>query len=276
MEAKLFCALKSMSKDFFVTADTLKTLKPHNSLINNIKSNIETQGFAVIQVLEKSEVINILQDFEAWIETNNISKTIGIIKNNGIGHADFVNKIRSNDQIKKIFANLNNTTPKNLLHAFDGAYYYRPQSHTQYQLWPHRDQSPQNNNHMTYQGLVNLTSTNSKGSGSIVVWPKTHKLRHPNAPLTLYNYFRIYEPTSRITKESARRLIIPPGALVLWDSRLIHCNCIPLYPNQDTRAVIYVCMVNKNRASPEILKQLAECKKNKWTTSHNPLDFTIN
>lgn len=267
-----------MSEDFVITSDTLKTLKPHLSLINNLKSNIETQGFAVIQVLDITEVINILKLFEAWIDTNNISKTIGIIKKNGIGHADFVNKIRSNHQIKNIFAILNNTTPNNLLHAFDGAYYFQPQSKTQshYELWPHRDQSPQNNNHMTYQGLVNLTSTDSKGSGSIVVWPKTHKLRHPRAPLTLYNYYRIYQPTLRIKKEKARRLIIPPGALVLWDSRLIHCNCIPLYPNHDIRAVIYVCMVDKNRASPQILKQLAECKKNKLTTSHNPLDFTIN
>lgn len=275
---------------FVVTSKTLRTKKPKIQLPHQLYATIQRNGFAVTQVLSTVECQEYQEQFYRWLEKLdtriNLSNPtpehfpdnlFGIIKAYGIGHSSFMNKIRKNNKIRNIFAILNKCQQSDLINSYDGACFYPWQfskTISSFNLWPHRDQNPANNNHMTYQSLVNLHRNDCEGDGGLVVWPKSHKLKFQDK---LYSdFFRINNPTDTISVQKARRLIIPQGAMVIWDSRLIHCNVIPLNPSTHNRIVLYICMVDKTRVPSVHQKRLKECKKQKLSTSHNPMNFTIN
>ena len=189
-------------------------------------------------------------------------------------------KVRNNVKIKKVFAKLLSCKTADLLPSFDGACYVPWQfskDREQFKLWPHRDLHP-SKNELVYQSSLNLIKNNAKQDGGFVAWPKTHKLNNwPDLlPITTEkDYFRIPYEINGISLKAARRFIVPPGALIVWDSRLIHCNSLPLKSN-NTRAVCYVCMANKNKASKIILQERKRCMKEGLTTSHHPINFMIN
>ena len=277
--------------NFQVSSETLKAQKQKITAINQLNSSIKRNGYVVTQVLLTEECEEYIKMLKKWlkkldsrIDLSNPTQEYfpdnihGIIKAYGIGHTTFMNKIRQNNKIKNIFAILNKCQPSDLIHTYDGACYYPWQLSnmtSSFKLWPHRDQNPTNNNHMTYQSLVNLQRNDLNGDGGLVVWPKSHKLKFDNE-LCNTDFFKIPYPTAEISNDKAVRLIVPQGAMVIWDSRLIHCNVIPLHPSTHNRVVLYVCMVDKTRVSSSFKKLLKLCKKQKMSTSHNPMNFTIN
>lgn len=286
----------------FSTASYIKALKPkvydiYNDLLN-IKEELQNNGFVVIRALEASESKFALKEFENWIKAldpridlenptreyfpDNI---MGIIKSYGIGHAPFMTFLRSNKNVKEAFASVLGCKSDHLICSFDGACYMPWQfamGSTKLSLWPHRDQSPLKDDFMTYQGSINLKANNQRGDGGFVVWPGTHMIKQwcsllPNAECTWKSFFEIpHQVEPYVTVKTARRLVVPIGSLTLWDSRLIHCNVTPTGGGRRNRVVAYICMADVRMASNAILHKLELCKINKKSTSHNPLDFTIN
>ena len=286
-----------MHSDFLITEKTLRALSPpvfKPRSRKQIKEHLERDGYIVVQVMNAKEADKTLAEFEEWIE--NIDDRIdlsnpteelfpdnilGIIKSYGIGQASFMQKVRNNPNINKLFANVLNC--KELICSFDGAGYipWQFSKPKDFNLWPHRDQHPSKKGFMTYQGSLNLSKNDKKGDGGFVVWPKTHTLENWRSALpelcaeTKGDFFEIPRAINGITINSARRLIIPPGAFILWDSRTIHCNSMPI-KSKNTRAIVYVCMVDRKLANDFIMRKRAKCVKMKKTTSHHPVDFSIN
>lgn len=277
------------------------TIKPKVHDVEDIKEirrSLQERGYAVIQVMTPKEAAKILTDFRAWISSLDPRVNIdnpkqeyfpdnnkGIFKAYEVGHAPFMWTIRNNSNIRRTFARLLRCKDSDLIHAFDGAC-YMPREFTKTrnwygELWPHRDQHPLNNDFMTYQGSLNLIANNHTGDGGFVAWPATHKLTNwcklmpEECAATSRNFFRIPFGVNGIIPEAARRVIVPVGALTLWDSRLIHCNVSPYHSKRD-RAVAYVCMADKRKASQETLQKIRYCEENRLSTSHNPYEFTIN
>ncbi|RUS21600.1 hypothetical protein BC937DRAFT_92144 [Endogone sp. FLAS-F59071] len=76
-----------------------------------------------------------------------------------------------------------------------------------------------------------------------------------------------------ITPSNSVTLRAPAGTLMLWDSRTIHCNRPPT-PQGRTRAVAYVCMFKRDRATPAILQERCEYYETWRTTTHWPTPVT--
>jgi len=91
-----------------------------------------------------------------------------------------------------------------------------------------------------------------------------------------------------LTQFAPKVVICKAGDLVLWDSRLIHCNSpgnvTPRIPDkakgeqwQLLRAVVYVCMTPADFAEnlPELRVKRADAFHNGKTTNHWPHEFHV-
>ena len=284
---------------FTITPNVLKTVTPRVLRSNNhkqIRADLDEYGYVAVRVMDDIEAASVLHEFETWIQNIdpriNLQEPIielfpdnvlGIIKSYGIGQAEFMWKIRNNKRIKMLFSKLWDCNDEDLIVSFDGACYapcFANSVKNKFNLWPHRDQHPDKNNCETFQGSLNLVDNNGANDGGFVVWPKTHTIdnwTHYNGMGR--NFYEIKTPINGININNARRVVVPPGTFILWDSRTIHCNVPPLNCNQQNnkRVAIYVCMANLNNApNTEFIKMRQFCMKHGKTTSHHPFDFTIN
>ncbi|RUS15426.1 hypothetical protein BC937DRAFT_92462 [Endogone sp. FLAS-F59071] len=156
----------------------------------------------------------------------------------------------------------------------------------EYKLWPHRDQAADKGSMLCVQGVVNLTSNEGKYDGGLVVWPGSHLIdwtvKYPGMSGSS-GFFRIPDaPVSRKrpgTAETIPSLSVtlraPAGTLMLWDSRTIHCNRPPTTLG-GTRAVTYICMFPRKKATPAILRKRCNYYETWRTTSHWPAPITVN
>jgi hypothetical protein len=296
---------------FKISPGELPELKPYVFRWNakhKIRAHIEMHGYAVVKIMDSNEASSTLKEFETWIE--GLDKRIdlhdihgglshelypdnilGIFKSYGIGQAGFMNKMRNNRKLKSVFTSFWNCKESDLITSFDGACYVPHKfSNETFNLWPHRDQSPYVNGLTTIQGSINLIDNSGKYDGGFVLWPKTHKTENwdefigDKNKTTFHppNFFEMKSAVNGIHKSGAYRMVVPPGALVLWDSRMIHCNCPPMNKkNANNRSVLFVCMgnisdINDNKHLMRLLEFRKKCIKNNRTTPHHPFGILVN
>lgn len=201
--------------------------------------------------------------------------------------------MRSNPNVKHVYARIWNT--QQLLVSFDGCgifrdWHYNPTWKTK-GGWNHVDQNPKMKpGRCCIQGFVSLTDQNER-TGGLVVYPKSH-LR--------------FSELCDITKDSKDFVLVPPdhpimnegltrgklvhchaGDLVLWDSRLIHCNSPAASleehhrdePVDLLRIVAYVSMSPTKFVDElmldEFRKKRQELVEKKFTLTHWSTDLTI-
>jgi len=238
-----------------------------------IQAHISRYGYVIVNVISPKRASLFLKQLQQFVKGMGVSESMGLIKSHGIGQSDVLWKIRRVRTIKNVFATLCNCKPMHLLPSFDGAYYMGNQTcQNGYTLWPHRDQRPTNNNGDTFQGSVCL----SESDGGFICWPKSHLIDDWDVTgVTDVDYFTVpLDSHHLITQKNAKKICPPPGSLIIWDSRLIHCNFPPtqIFP----RAVAFVCMVDGRDASEEVMQKREFCMENNMTTSHHPIRFRIN
>jgi ectoine hydroxylase-related dioxygenase (phytanoyl-CoA dioxygenase family) len=279
----------------------MKTLKPKVLLPTQpdaIKTHLEKQGYAVVQVLSEAEIAKLKNMFDIWFTSINpeIStdswqtmpdNVFGIIKSYGVGQANFMWKARTNRNVQRVFTDLWGTS--DLITSFDGACYWPASLATQTELWPHCDQHPKwhsDDKIWCIQGSLSLIDNLNKSDGGFVVWPRTHKKdvfgkwceRLPDKCQT-NDFFKVPLERYGITTKNAMVIRAPAGCLIVWDSRLIHCNVAP-QPSKHVlpsdRLVLYICMLPRNRASREVLDMRKSLFLENKTTSHNPSNPGIN
>jgi hypothetical protein len=243
---------------------------------SDIKECIAREGYAVVNVMTSKRASIFLHQLQKFVKDSNIPATLltrGIIKSHGIGQADFMWKIRNVRNVKSVFANLCECKHNHLLPSFDGACYVPIDESNSTTLWPHRDQHPSNTGVDTYQGSLCL----AESDGGFMCWPKSHLIedwsyKHENAYV---DYFSVpLSSAEAIAEKNAKKICPPPGTLLVWDSRMIHCNFPP--KKKGPRAVAFVCMVDGRDASEEVLAKREFCMANNITTSHHPLRFRMN
>lgn len=284
---------------FVIDKNSLKTIcpkvrKPQETKM--IKSDLSKKGYTVVNVMAFKAAKHMLNSLKAWLEgldprvstskptdafwPDNI---LGIIKSYGVGQAEFMWQARLNNNILHVFSQLWGCKPSQLVTSFDGACYY-PKAFApeggKFKLWPHCDQSPKLHMELQcYQGLLSLSSNVNKHDGGFVVWPRSHKQYMENGidVHSSENFYQLHAPTGSINVANARRIVIPPGSFVLWDSRTFHCNSPPLDPMQsEDRAALYICMLPRSRCSQETLNARYQMFKLGRTTSHHPDKPVIN
>ncbi|CAF1296028.1 unnamed protein product [Rotaria sordida] len=169
-------------------------------------------------------------DPETWSNQWPSFSTHGVISGHGIGQSDFLWNVRSNEQVKQVFARIWNT--RQLLVSFDGCgvfrdWRYNPTWKTN-GGWNHVDQNPKIKPHRCcIQGFVSLTDQNEK-TGGLIVYPRSHLYftELSDVTKTSDDFVKIPSDHSIFNHDQVIGKLVHcrAGDLVLWDSRLIHCN----------------------------------------------------
>jgi len=137
---------------------------------------------------------------------------------------------------------------------------------------PHVDQNTKLYAGQCYQGILYVSDATSDDASTTVVLPGSHKELYrslgedPACPDKHYIPLReLAGGTAWAAWEAgARRLPVPKGSLVLWDSRLAHTGW-----RGGERLAQPVCYEPKHRRPPEALARKVECVLLGLSTSHS-------
>ncbi|CAF3201166.1 unnamed protein product [Rotaria sp. Silwood2] len=226
---------------------------------------------------------------ETWSNPWLDSCVYGVINGKGIGQSDFLWNIRSNRLVKKVYAHIWNT--QELLVSFDGCGIFRnwrnnPEWKTR-SGWYHVDQNPKNKpDRCCIQGFVTLTDQNEK-SGGLIVFPRSHLRFHELLDVTKSSkdFIDIQNNNSIITR--GKLFHCQAGDLVLWDSRMVHCNSPAIAieerakdePIDLIRIVAYVSMSPTSFVRDQSLEEFREKRKqmveNNYTLTHWSTELVV-
>ncbi|CAE6970015.1 Kcnh2, partial [Symbiodinium sp. KB8] len=168
----------------------------------------------------------------------------GLINSGGIGQSDFMWYVRSNPKVIAAFADVWDVDKEDLIVSFDGCCAFRPPSiDPRWRTragWFHTDQNGRTtgSDFVCAQGLVALTD-GDEATGGLAVLPGTHRSHEAifqRYPLERENDFFILPRSDELLSEAHHSkphiVKVKAGDLVLWDSRLIHCN-VPAFHRFD-------------------------------------------
>ncbi|KAF9419123.1 hypothetical protein BGZ76_004291 [Entomortierella beljakovae] len=147
-----------------------------------------------------------------------------------------------------------------------------------YELWPHRDQSATDQDFKYVQGQYTLLPNTSPDDGGVIVYPRTHTIdwtQRCDRAKKGADFFRIPHDAPEVDPSKAAVLRTPAGCLVLWDSRLAHCNRPPTARGR-TRAVTYICMLPRGKASSYDLAERQTGHRTFQTSIHWPYPYVRN
>ena len=227
--------------------------------------------------------------------------TNGIVNGQGFGQSEVCWFVRTLPRVRAAFEAIWGT--QHLITSFDGGNVFRPfhrrcnadsdgtgtgASTTAPQRtsggWWHVDQGPTKGGMQAVQGLVSLRAA-TEHTGGLCVIPGSH-LDHDDlmryAASNDGDYVAVPEPAINPAVRRGRLVTCMPGDLLLWDSRTIHCNTPALvdpteqlgYPEDALlRAVTYVCMTPRSKASYGVLRARRRAFAAGVGTSHWPHEF---
>lgn len=186
---------------------------------------------------------------------------------------------------KKVFAQVWGTDK--LLSSVDAIAIGRPPEdgkesfHTPGEHWLHLDQSSLREGLHAYQGAVYLEEAEAD-DWTLHVLESSHRyfkdfydnnFRAAERSATNGYYSLSDEEAQRMVKDgfNLRRVAVPKGGMVLWDSRLVHANAKPLKCREHPgrwRYVVFVSMTPAIWASSEDLKKKKEAYSTVAMTTH--------
>ncbi|CAF4555340.1 unnamed protein product [Rotaria sp. Silwood2] len=268
---------------------------------------LNQHGYVVISDVMNQDEINTNKQL-LWNFLDNVSKGVikrddpetwsnqcshGVISGCGIGQSDFLWSVRSNRQVKNVFARLWNT--RQLLVSFDGCgifrdWRYNPKWKTN-DGWNHVDQNPKMKpDRCCVQGLVSLTDQNQK-TGGLIVYPRTHlrfkELCEITAGSNDFLPIPSNHPIMNPDQTFGKLVHCRAGDLILWDSRLIHCNSPATAieeqrqdePVDLLRIAVYVSMSPTTFVHGQTLDEFRQKRKmiveNNITLTHWSTEFSI-
>ena len=269
------------------------------SFLNDLNEN----GYCVIpNILDSNTCDNYIERIWDWLEslnsginrdepnswkgTNWPPNTRGIFKHFKVGQEQFVWDLRCEPSIIEVFQKIWKTN--NLLVSFDTINVMRPPElyggRPSKKRWFHMDQSSTKKGLHCVQGLVTLENMTDQ-DGTLVVLKKSHKYfadffntKHTQVEKNNWYKLKDSEVNWYLNKDVEEiKVNAPKGSLVLWDSRVVHCNAPPEKnrPIQRFRYVIYVCMTPKSMATSKQLEKKKKAFLEKRMTSHWPHEIYL-
>lgn len=201
---------------------------------------------------------------ETW--TNLPMNFHGIFKE-GIGHEEFVWKIR--EKVYPIFTKLWGCD--NLLSSFDGGCFLHGWKKRK-TGWIHCDQPRCYKGFCTFQGIVNLAD-NGPEDGGLFLLEGSDRIFNQylrKHPLTGHGGYQFKIDTEDpLIKKSCRgiKVCASAGDLIIWDSRVFHCNVSPV--KQSTyRMCVYVSMEPSDECPEKDRQKRIQAFQNQRMTSH--------
>lgn len=236
--------------------------------------HLEREGWAVTHITNDDYLTPFLQWFEtcspnfkaddasSWKRENLPDMGHGILKHY-FGHTELQWKVR--EQCASIFASIFNCKVEDLLCSFDGGSFIPGTEETKHVSWIHTDSSRKLLDHTCYQGIFNLIDCDEEAGGLVLV-KRSHEI--------LEQYYQKYASEglswgkSRedplFTARDYLKICCKPGDLILFDSRMFHCNTAGKKP----RACLYVSMQPRERATEKELENRIKWYENGRMTGH--------
>eukprot|EP00808_Paulinella_micropora_P003641 g80244.t1 len=179
----------------------------------------------------------------AWPQDQSLANGI-FATNLGLPQGRFAWRVRQNERIRSLYSLLHPAegTGAQLCVGLDNPFFTPKQAKAKSRtdgLWPHVDQ----NSHWQgfsghchiYQSALYVWSAERDGDSTTVIWPKSHSFAHQammadeRAPF-YGHYFEIRDMGDQKTSEGllegflqgARRIPVPAGALLMWNSKTVH------------------------------------------------------
>ncbi|XP_041378341.1 uncharacterized protein LOC121390563 [Gigantopelta aegis] len=258
------------------------------------KDDLKKKGYTVVHdVLTTEEADGFRGEYEGWLsqfEKGTFPHTNkSLIQRYRVGHMEPTWTVRLKS--KHVFSQIWNTDE--LLTSFDAIAigrppedgdedFFRPGHH-----WLHCDQRPARVGLHAYQGAVYLEECQEDDwafevlEGSHDLFAAFYESEHVKKTLRLKPHWRLRtlrdeDLTWYVENGCVRKRIpVPKGGMVLWDSRLIHANSRPVKEREHPgrwRYLVFVCMTPAAWADEESLKQKREAYENLKMTTHWPSD----
>lgn len=200
-----------------------------------------------------------------------------------VGHSQWVWNLRQHPQIIKIFSHFWQCLPEDLLVSFDAVSIHFPPEITkigQFQQhtndWYHVDQSSEKVGFHCLQSYINLYDT-QEGDSTLSFLERSHLyhqdfFQHYQKKVTKDWYQFTSEELSFFSHCPEKAVLAPAGSLVLWDSRLVHQGilCSRNRNKSNIRAVVYICMTPRHKASEKQLRKKQTAFNQMRMTTHWP------
>ncbi|GAA5885128.1 hypothetical protein JCM6882_007241 [Rhodosporidiobolus microsporus] len=260
------------------------------------RDEIVEKGYAVIPAIPEEEALKIRERAHTWLEEfglgykrddpstfkrEHLPVNIkgGMYHGYGVGHSDWVWDTRTAPGVIDAFAKVYNT--RDLITSFDGASIMLPGRKDVHDAgrWPHIDQNPFRYGFYCLQGIVNLNH-NGPDDGGLLVLENSHKLMRKHFEETGRTETRSWGPVDWAGFEPEEeewffergckwvKVCAKPGDLILWDSRTMHMNCVPI--GDVDRTNTYVCMAPAKLVSEEDRLRRIEAFEKFGGTTHVP------
>ena len=271
-----------------------------------LKATILRHGFAIIpDVLDASECAEMnsgcwdffealtqempvpmqRDDDSTWITNFELYPKHGMLHQHwGIGHADYIWKVRQNSKVVDIFSKLWSCEPEDLLVSFDGASFGVPPEITKRgyyrnNRWYHFDQRLSDPRFQCVQSWVTANDV-FEGDATLTVLEGSNTQREFfasefNMQSETKDWIKISDEHISWFEERGcvvREIQCTAGSMVFWDSRTAHAGKEPLKvrDHQTFRNVVYLCYTPRELASQAMLKKKRKAYEENRTTSHWP------
>lgn len=163
---------------------------------------------------------------------------------------------------------------EDLICSFDGGCFLYSKKRSQDKQWLHIDQARSYGTGLvSVQGVVNFLE-NGPNDGGLLLLEGSHKVfaqYRTKYPASGYSGFDVVEVSDSLFDNTrAIKICAPPGHLLLWDSRTVHCNCTPKYkPGKiRKRMCTYVSMQPCEFATTKELEKRIKWYKEGRLTGH--------
>lgn len=215
------------------------------------------------------------ENIDTWIPENLPVMNHGILKNY-FGQTELQWKIR--EDVVGIFSRIWNVAPEDLLCSFDGGCLIPASGisvDTKFKQWVHVDQHRDDTKMSCVQGIVNFVD-NGPEDGGLVLLRRSKDIfneymeKHPSYGLN-WKFADIEDEI--LSNLDFLKICAPAGSIILFDSRMFHCNTAPTGPNKKAdgtprfRMCTYVSMLPRNGANnKELQKRITLYEKGRMTS----------
>lgn len=222
-------------------------------------------------------------DKSSWRELFQLVPMHGMLMQHyNVGHVQSSWDLRQNPKIVKIYSDIWEVKPEELLVSFDGMSFSTPPevSHRGWHrgTWYHTDQSYTRKGLDSIQSWVTAFDVN-EGDGTLAVLEKSNlyheefgkKFKITNKD----DWYKLSEEELKFYENKGckpLRIICKKGDMIFWDSRTIHCGSEPMKGRKtpNFRLVVYLCYTPRIRATKSELKKKQKAFDELRTTSHCP------
>jgi len=197
----------------------------------------------------------------------------------GLPHAQHLWDIRSNKKIVNTWAEFWGVEEKDLLVSFDGISWLPPHEENfklpEFPHWFHMDQTVLKTELEGVQGWITGMDVNP-GDATLIYYDQSHKMIKEFVEefgvRTKSDWVLLDEQENNFFKSRCeiKEVTCPAGSLVIWDSRLVHCNKGPDETREipNYRCVQYLCYMPKSMSDLETINKRISGFLNMKTSNH--------